>query len=77
MARARAIRVRSVAVSSDGQTLVSGSWDKTIKVWELSTGKLVRTLTGHENPVDSVAISPDGQTLVSGSDDKTIRVWGA
>ena len=69
--------VVSVAISPDGQTLVSGSQDKTIKVWELSTGKLVHTLTGHADEVWSVAISPDGQTLVSGSRDKTIKVWGA
>jgi CHAT domain/WD domain, G-beta repeat len=69
--------VWSVAVSPDGQTLVSGSQDKTIKVWELSTGKLIRTLTGHEGRVWSVAVSPDGQTLVSGSSDRTIKVWGA
>jgi len=69
--------VWSVAISPDGQTLVSGSSDKTIKVWDLSTGKLVRTLTGHTGIVWSVAISPDGQTLVSGSLDKTIKMWGA
>lgn len=69
--------VNSVAISPNGQNLVSGSSDQTIKVWELSTGKLVRTLTGHENLVNSVAISPDGQTLVSGSHDQTIKVWGA
>src|SRR6266851_1717169 len=70
-----AAEVFSVAISPDGQTLVSGSWDNTIKVWELSTGKLIRTLTGHADAVWSVAISPDGQTLVSGSIDKTIKVW--
>ncbi len=69
--------VDSVAISPDGQTLVSGSYDETIKVWELSTGKLIRTLTGHADAVWSVAISPDGQSLVSGSQDKTIKVWGA
>ncbi len=69
--------VDSIAISPDGQTLVSGSVDQTIKVWNLSTGKLMRTLTGHEDSVDSVAISPDGQTLVSGSRDGTIKVWGA
>ena len=68
--------IHSVAISPDGQTLVSGSEDKTIKVWELSTGKLVYTLTGHEDGVRSVAISPDGQILVSGSADHTIKVWG-
>jgi WD40 repeat protein len=67
--------VNSVAISPDGQTLVSGSMDKTIKVWRLSDGKLLRTLSGHRVSVNSVAISPDGQTLVSGSMDKTIKVW--
>jgi hypothetical protein len=69
--------VLSVAISPDGQTLASGSGDKTIKVWELSTGKLMRTLTDHAADVWSVTISPDGQTLVSGSWDNTIKVWGA
>jgi serine/threonine protein kinase len=68
--------VWSVAMSADGQTLVSGSGDKTIKVWDLSTGQEVRALTGHTGAVMSVAISRDGRTLVSGSDDKTIKVWG-
>ncbi len=67
--------VRSVALSADGQTLVSGSSDHTIKVWNVSTGQEVRTLTGHTGPVWSIALSADGQTLVSGSDDKTIKVW--
>ena len=67
--------VYSVAISPDGQTLVSGSSDYTIKIWELSTGQLLRTLTGHSEPVWSVAISPDGQTLVSGSWDGTIKIW--
>jgi hypothetical protein len=67
--------VNSVALSADGQILASGSHDDTIKVWELSTGKLMRTLTD-EGGVFSVAISPDGQTLVSGSWDQTIKVWG-
>lgn len=58
------------------KTIVSGgSRDGTIKIWDLATGKLLRTLTGHSEVVLSVAISPDGQTIVSGSDDKTIKIW--
>ena len=67
--------VFSVAISADGQTLVSGSSDDTIKVWNLSTGQEVRTLRGHTAAVYSVALSADGQTLASGSGDKTIKVW--
>src|SRR5207244_2179047 len=67
--------VSSVILSADGQTLISGSDDQTIKVWNLSTGKLQRTLTGHTGLVFSVALSADGQTLISGSRDQTIKVW--
>jgi WD40 repeat protein len=69
------ISVYSVAYSPDGQTLASGSRDKTIKLWNARTGKLLQTLTGHSSSVLSLAYSPDGQTLASGSDDKTIKLW--
>jgi WD40 repeat protein len=67
--------VYCVAISPDGQTLVSGSGDNTIKLWNLHNGELNRTLVGHSDWVYCVAISPDGQTLVSGSWDKTIQLW--
>ncbi|BCW97388.1 MAG: hypothetical protein KatS3mg024_0215 [Armatimonadota bacterium] len=67
--------VSSVAFSPDGQTLASGSSDSTIKLWRVSDGKLLQTLTGHANGVWSVAFSPDGQTLASGGFDNTIRLW--
>jgi WD40 repeat protein len=67
--------VYSVSFSPDGQTLASGSGDKTIKLWNLATGKEIRTLQGHQNQVFSVSFSPDGQTLASGSGDKTIKLW--
>ena len=67
--------VNSVAISPDGQTLVSGSSDKTIKIWHLYTGKLIKTLTTNSN-LSRVLISPDGQFLASsGSSDKTIKIW--
>lgn len=67
--------VRSVAISPDSQILASGSNDKTIKIWNLVSGKLLRTLEGHLGSVTSVAMSADGQTLASGSGDKTIKIW--
>jgi WD40 repeat protein len=67
--------VWAVAISSNGQILASGSQDKTIKLWQLPTGKLLRTLSGHAKPILSVAISPDGRTLASGSVDNTVKLW--
>ena len=68
-------RVFSVAFSTDGKTLASGSSDRTIKLWDVATGQNTATLTGHTNEVTSVAFSPDGKTLASGSLDKTIKLW--
>src|SRR6266568_4891254 len=67
--------VSSIAISPDGQTLISGGDDNTIKMWNLYTGQLLHTFEGHIEDVSTVAISPDGQTLVSGSWDRTIKIW--
>jgi len=67
--------VEAIAISPDGRTLVSGSHDKTIKLWSLSTGEVLHTLIDHTNRITCLAISPNGQTLASGSYDKTIRLW--
>ena len=57
--------------------MLSGSWDKTIKLWDAATGALIRTFEGHSDGVWSVAFSPDGDRVLSGSDDKTIKLWDA
>ncbi|NEQ76984.1 MAG: protein kinase [Okeania sp. SIO2C9] len=72
-------KVRTVAFSIDGQTLVSGGEDNSIKVWTLKTGGEPRNLGGwmfsHSGWVQEIAFSSDGQTLVSGSNDGTVKVW--
>ncbi|MGI2906171.1 trypsin-like peptidase domain-containing protein [Tolypothrix sp. VBCCA 56010] len=66
--------VYSVAFSPDGKTLASGSRDETIKIWNLATGQVIRTLNRH-SPAYSVAFSPDGRTLASSGYDTTIKIW--
>jgi WD40 repeat protein len=70
----RAGKVNTVAISLDGQTLVSGSDDNSIKLWNLHNRELSTTLAG-PGYVSCVAISSDGHMIVSGGDDKTIKVW--
>jgi WD40 repeat protein len=67
--------VNSVAFSSDGLQVVSGSNDNTIRIWNVERGKEEQKLKGHSSQVNSVAFSPDGLQVVSGSNDKTIRIW--
>ena len=67
--------VRVVAITPDGQTMVSGSYDKTIRLWELPSGKLLCTISGHTHRITSLDISPDGKLLVSSSYDRTIKLW--
>nr|QNO48683.1 hypothetical protein AMAKCJMG_00017 [Methanosarcinales archaeon ANME-2c ERB4] len=67
--------VWDVAVTPDGKTVVSGSDDNTLKVWDLATGKCRATFEGHVSEVWSVAVTPDCKTVVSGSGDTTLKVW--
>lgn len=67
--------VNSVAFSHDGARLVSGSDDKSVRVWESINGGLVVEFKGHSSKVSSVAFVRDGNQVVSASWDKTVRIW--
>jgi WD40 repeat protein len=69
--------VTSIAFSSDGKQIVSGSDDEMVRLWDAVTGAALQTLEGYSNRVNSVAFSPDGKQVVSGSGDKTVRLWDA
>ncbi len=70
-------RVLSVAFSPDGQTILTGSWDNTARLWDAHTGRPLGPPLEHSRSVMSVAFSPDGQTILTGSNDKTARLWDA
>jgi len=67
--------VQDVAISSDGQFALSGSWDGTLHLWDLNQGVSTRRFVGHTKDVLSVAFSVDNRQIVSGSRDKTINLW--
>src|SRR6266446_7468100 len=70
--------VYSVAFSPDGKLLVTGSFDNTLKLWDVASGKELKTYAGpqgHTKQVLSVAFSPDGQFIASGGADNTLKIW--
>ncbi|MCY6488960.1 toll/interleukin-1 receptor domain-containing protein [Leptolyngbya sp. GGD] len=66
--------IESVSFSPDGKTIATGSWDNTVKLWNLK-GEELKTLKGHRDVVRSVSFSPDGKTIATGSEDATIKLW--
>ncbi|CAJ0955893.1 unnamed protein product, partial [Mesorhabditis belari] len=67
--------VSDVVISQDGQFALSGSWDKSLRLWDLNTGASTRRFASHEKDVLSVAFSADNRQIVSGSRDRTIKLW--
>lgn len=67
--------IRSVCFSPDGKLLATGAEDKLIRIWDLSTKRIIKILRGHEQDIYSLDFFPDGDRLVSGSGDRTVRIW--
>ncbi|MCP4108781.1 MAG: hypothetical protein GY749_25090 [Desulfobacteraceae bacterium] len=68
-------KVWSVAFSPDGERIACAGEDSTVKIWNISNGKCLKILSGHDNRIRSVTFNPDGQTLASGSEDEMIKIW--
>jgi WD40 repeat protein len=70
--------VLAAAFSPDGKTILSGSADNTLRLWDVASGRPIgQPLRGHTSRVRSVAFSPDGRSILSGSEDATLRLWDA
>ncbi|MBM0743755.1 caspase family protein [Phormidium sp. CLA17] len=67
--------VRQLAFSPDGLKLVGTGTDRAVRVWNVSTGKLLHRLSGHKGFIEQAQFSPDGQQIISASWDRTIRIW--
>lgn len=69
------LAVVTVAISADSSYVATGSKDKSAKLWEMNTGREVRSFLGHEATVTSLEFTSDGKYLISGSNDKSVRIW--
>ena len=70
-------RVTAAAFSPDGKRIISGSYDNTLKLWDVDSGNCLMTLSGHRLQVTAASFSPDGKRIISASFDKTIKIWDA
>ncbi len=74
-ANGHADMVRTLAYSPDGKVLATAGNDQSVRIWDVASGQLLRTLLGHTDQVSSLAFSSDGSRLFSGGGDQGIRIW--
>jgi guanine nucleotide-binding protein subunit beta-2-like 1 protein len=67
--------VSDLKLSSDGQFCVSSSWDNSLKLWDVNSGKVIQSFLGHQKGVLSVCFSKDERQIISGSRDGSIKLW--
>ena len=70
-----AVRYGQIAASADGTRIASTNDERTVLLWDLTSGQLLRALEGHQAYTSAAAFSPDGRTVASGSHDRTVRIW--
>jgi WD40 repeat protein len=67
--------IYAIAISPDGKTLATGSYDRTIQLWNAKTGENLKSLTGHNGPVNGLSFHPSSKLLASASGDRTVKLW--
>jgi WD40 repeat protein len=68
-------KITSISFSKDGKYIATGSEDRTIKLWDILTGREIRTILGHSDKINSILFSPDSRYIASASSDNTIKIF--
>lgn len=74
--RGHEARVNTLAVTTDGQTIATGSSDKTVRLWSAASGAMLQTLSGPQDELSALAFSPDGKLVAGGTFDADLFLWG-